>query len=251
MKIFAGTVQNMVALANMDSKWKLKKEELGKRELAEMDPVSRQIALYKEDLEKMRESRQKEDINNKLKAGEGLTPEEMDYLKKTDPKAYKEYQELQQEKEAYEKRLKSCETKEDVEELKLNTMGQFMAAAKQVASNPNIPKGKKKELMERILKKVMGVQKKHIEFVVSGRYQSLPTEEEEAEKKKRKYRREDNKEHAEESDQTDIRVEGLSLEELREKADRAFAEVKNALDLEKTEPSQAYSDNESVTTIIK
>ena len=183
MKLFAGTVQNMVTLANMDNKWKQKKKELGQKELAEMDPVSRQIAIYKEDLAKIQESRQKEGINNKLKAGEGLTPEEIDYLKKNDPKAYKEYQELQQEKEAYEKRLKSCKTKEDVESLKLNTMGQFMAAAKQIASNPNIPKGKKKELMERILKRVMGVQKKHVEFILSGRYHSLPTREEEEEKK--------------------------------------------------------------------
>ena len=140
MKLFAGTVQNMVTLANMDNKWKQKKKELGQKELAEMDPVSRQIAIYKEDLAKIQESRQKEGINNKLKAGEGLTPEEIDYLKKNDPKAYKEYQELQQEKEAYEKRLKSCKTKEDVESLKLNTMGQFFAAAKQIVSNPNFPK---------------------------------------------------------------------------------------------------------------
>ncbi len=242
MKIFSGTVQNMAALANMDNKWKLKKKELGKKEFAEMDPVSRQIALYEEDLAKMRESRQKEDINNKLKVGEGLTPEEIDYLKKTDPKAYKEYQELQQEKEAYEKKLKSCDTKEDVEELKLNTMGQFMAAAKQVASNPNIPKGKKKELMERILKKVMGVQKKHIEFVVSGRYQSLPTEEEEAEKKKQKRVQENDKEHSGEKDQTDAWLDGLSLEELKEKADKVFAEVKNELGFEHAEQSQVNVD---------
>ena len=80
MKLFAGTVQNMVTLANMDNKWKQKKKELGQKELAEMDPVSRQIAIYKEDLAKIQESRQKEGINNKLKAGEGLTPEEIDDL---------------------------------------------------------------------------------------------------------------------------------------------------------------------------
>ena len=57
MKLFAGTVQNMVTLANMDNKWKQKKKELGQKELAEMDPVSRQIAIYKEDLAKIQESR--------------------------------------------------------------------------------------------------------------------------------------------------------------------------------------------------
>lgn len=250
MKLFAGTVQNMVTLANMDNKWKQKKKELGQKELAEMDPVSRQIAIYKEDLAKIQESRQKEGINNKLKAGEGLTPEEIDYLKKNDPKAYKEYQELQQEKEAYEKRLKSCKTKEDVESLKLNTMGQFMVAAKQIASNPNIPKGKKKELMERILKRVMGVQKKHVEFILSGRYHSLPTREEEEEKKKRKNERE-NPEQVDENDQTDAELGDLSLEDLRKKADKAFEEVKSELGLGEIEPPRTDAGAERATAIIK
>lgn len=57
-----------------------------------------------------------------------------------------------------------------------------MAEAKSIANNPNIPKQKKLKLMEKLLKKVMGVEKKQKEFYLTAYYQNLPTEEIEKEK---------------------------------------------------------------------
>lgn len=230
INLITGTIRNTIKLAEMDQKWQQKKEETGKKEFAEMDPQSRQIALYQEDMRKIRENRQKEALNNKLKAGEGLTPEEIDYLKKHDPKAYQEYLEVKQEKAAYEKRLKACKTKEDVEKLKLHKMGHFMAEAKSIANNPNIPKEKKLELMEKLLKKVTGVQKKHMDYTASAQYQKLPTQEE-AEKKRRK------PEQTEQQDQPDGAQENaeLPLPELIEKAEKAYEEVKRELTPEGSE----------------
>ena len=50
------------------------------------------------------------------------------------------------------------------------------------------------------------------------------------------------KEHSGEKDQTDAWLDGLSLEELKEKADKVFAEVKNELGFEHAEQSQVNVD---------
>ncbi len=181
-----GSIRNTVKLAEMDSKWQQKKKNGGKALKAEMSPQERQIQQYKEDLEKMREGRQMSDIDTKLKSGGTLTPEEITYLQRNCPEKYKEYVEIKNEREAYKRQMESCKTKEDVEKLKMNKMSSFLAEAKSVMNNPNIPKGKKLGLMEKILRRVMGMEKEYVKFVNSGRYQSLPTQEELAEEEKRK-----------------------------------------------------------------
>lgn len=176
-----GTIRNTLKLAEMDNQWYQKQKELEKtkqKRRADMDPMAQEILRYKDDLEKMRESNQMSSIDTKLKSGAELTPEEIAYLKKNAPESYREYEEVKREKEAYEHQLKSCRTKEDVEKLKLNKMGQFMAEAKSISNNPNIPKNKKLGLMAKLLKKSMGIQKVHAEFTRSVQYQELPTEEE-------------------------------------------------------------------------
>ena len=134
-----------------------REEKAQQKRLADMDPLVRQLKQYREDAAHMRENNQMASVDTKLKSGEELTPEEQEYLKQNDPDAYREYQEIRQEREAYKRQLKSCRTKEDVEKLKLNKMGSFMAEAKKIANNPVIPKGKKKGLMEKLLKKAVGV----------------------------------------------------------------------------------------------
>lgn len=181
-----GTIRNAVKLAELDNKWQQKKQKGGKAFSKEPDPMTRQIMQYKEDLEKMRESRAMADIGAKIKSGGDLTPDELEYLQKNNPQMYREYMEIKSEKEAYKRELKSCKTKEDVEKLKMNKMNGYLAEAKSVMNNPNIPKGQKLAIMEKILMKTAGVQKVHMEFVNSAYYKSLPTDEELAEEVKEK-----------------------------------------------------------------
>lgn len=180
-----GSIRNTVNLAVMDSKWQQKKKNGGVLK-EEMDPQTRQIMQYKEDLAKMRESKQMASIDAKLNSGGLLTPEEITYLQNKCPEKYREYVELKNEREAYKRQMESCKTKEEVEKLKLSKMNSFLAEAKSVKNNPNIPEGKKKELMEKILRRTMGIQDEYMEFVRSGRYKELPTEEELAEEKREK-----------------------------------------------------------------
>ncbi len=181
-----GTIRNTVKMAELNNKWEQKKKNGGKEMKKEMDPQMKQILQYKEDLKRMRESNQMASIDAKLNSGGILTPEEITYLQQKCPEKYKEYMDLKNEREAYKRQMEACKTKEDVEKLKLTKMNGFLAEAKSVKNNPNIPDGKKKELMEKILRRTMGVQDEYMAFVRSGKYKELPTEEELSEEMKEK-----------------------------------------------------------------
>lgn len=185
LPIMSGTIYSMGKMAELESKWKQKKES-GKIFQKEMTAEERLMARYQEDLENMRKNDTMNSISGKLRSGQELTPEEVRYLQKNNPALYQEYQEIRSEKEAYERGLKNCKTKEDVERFKINKMNGYLSQAKSVMNNPNIPKGQKKALMEKILGKTMGIEKVHMKFVASGGYAALPTDEEFAEEKKRK-----------------------------------------------------------------
>lgn len=177
-----GTVRNTVKLAQLEQKWQQKKENAGKDE-ENLTPEEKQVRQYQEDLARMRETNQMSSITSKIGSDTELTPDEIKYLKTKNPNAYREYEEVKREKEAYKNQLKSCKSKEDVEKLKMTKMNEFMAEAKSVSNNPNIPKGKKLGMLEKLLKKVKGIQEVHTEFTKSLEYQSLPTEAEAMQKK--------------------------------------------------------------------
>lgn len=178
MFMIAGTIRNTVNLAQMDQKWQQKKvtptKEEKKRELTAQE---RELQRYQEDMEQIRESNRRVEIANKLKAGYTLTNEEIVYLRRNDPEALKEYEEVKREREAYEKQLKNCRSKEETERLKLTKLNGFMAQTKEISTNPYIPKHKKIQLLEKLLKKEAGVQAVHQAFTETLRYQQLPEEE--------------------------------------------------------------------------
>lgn len=149
MFMIAGTIKNAVNLAQMDQKWQQKKaapvKEEQKRELTVQE---RELQRYQENMEQIRESNRRVEIANKLKAGYTLTNEEITYLRRNDPEALKEYEEVKREREAYERQLKSCRSKEETERLKLTKLNGFMAQTKEISTNPYIPKDKKIQLPE-------------------------------------------------------------------------------------------------------
>ena len=175
----AGTIYNAVKMTQMENQWQKKQQDLnGKKDKKdknkELTVEEKQLQRYEEDLAQMRESNKKSYISNKLMSGGELTAGEIEYLKRNAPELLKEYEEIEQGKEAYRKQLKGCKSKEDVEKLKTTKMGEFMAQTKKIASNPNIPKSKKIGLLEKIMKKMAVIQKEHQKFVKSLAYKSLP-----------------------------------------------------------------------------
>ena len=170
------------------------------------------------------------ELYTKLKTGGTLTEEEIAYLKEHDPEALAEYEKAQTEKKAYENALKNCRTKEDVQRLKLNRMGSFAAQAKEIASNPYIPKDKKVVLMQRLNNEVCMIRDAHQAFEKSRAYEELPEEQE--------LRREAAEESAE-------KMEHQKDTEQAETTEDSKVDNKNKADAEAEEVDEPQSDVKS------
>ena len=175
--MIVGTIKNTVKLQMMDTKWQQKKVNPGRKQ-SEMTQEERMLQELREQAKDIREGNKYTKISVKIQAGGTLTAEELKYLKENYPQALQDYEEIKREKEAYERQLKNCRTKEEVERVKVQKLGSFMAEAKKISSNPSIPDDRKKALLGKILAKVINVSEVHYEFTKSLRYQNLPTEEE-------------------------------------------------------------------------
>ena len=179
--MYSGTVQSQVNLQMLDIKWKKKLDDINHKENLSQEEIFMQS--LEEQAADVRKGRDTEQIYTKLKTGGTLTAEEISYLKEHDPEALAEYEKAQSEKKAYEQALKNCRTKEDVERLKLNRMGNFAAQAKTIANSPYIPKDKKLELMNRLNNEVCCIRDAHMEFVKSRVYEEMSEEAEIAEER--------------------------------------------------------------------
>ena len=177
-----GTIRNAVNQKVMNFKWQQKKNEINsKKPISEMSKEERMLADLQEQANLQCESNKHADTYNKLKSGGKLTAEEIAYLEKNDPEALKKYREDQAEKAAYEKELKNCKTEEDVNRVRMNKLGDLAVRAKNITTNPYIPKDKKLELMNQLNNKLCLTNEVYHEFIKSKEYLDLPTEEELAE----------------------------------------------------------------------
>ncbi len=136
--IIAGTIRNSVSLASLESKWQQKKQDMSKGSKENLTAEERELQRLQEQADSIREGKKSTDIDTKLQAGGELTAEEIEYLKKNDPEALKEYEEVKRERESYKKQLKECKSKEEVEKLKMTKMGHYMAEAKEITNDPYI-----------------------------------------------------------------------------------------------------------------
>lgn len=123
-------------------------------------------------------------IRLKLANGRKLTAEEKEYLQKNDPQTYQKVKSIEAEQKNYENELKRCKTKEEVQRVKMNHAAASLSVVNNVKNNPNIPEGKKLELIWQEHMKNQALEKVTKEFVESGRYAKLPTEAEKAEAEK-------------------------------------------------------------------
>lgn len=115
-------------------------------------------------------------IQTKMMSGKRLTSEEMDYLKENDPQTYQKAKAIEMEREAYERELKQCKTKEEVQRLKLSHAASCMASVRNIEGDSSIPKGAKLGLMMQELQRANALGDTERAFMQSGSYKSLPTE---------------------------------------------------------------------------
>ena len=115
-------------------------------------------------------------IRAKMMGGKRLSSSDLEYLKEHDPQLYQKARSIEMEREAYERELKQCKTKEEVQRVKTAHAAAAMAEVENVETNPNIPKGKKLEMMMEILQKTNAMGDTERKFIESGEYKRLPKE---------------------------------------------------------------------------
>ena len=111
-------------------------------------------------------------------SGETLTPEEEEYLEKNDPQTLQKYRQTKAEKKSYEKKLRSCKTKEEVQRLKTNTLSGYLTAFKKIENDPYIPLSEKLAKAQEMLGKSKNIEAAERKFMTTARYRELPTEQE-------------------------------------------------------------------------
>lgn len=185
--ILSGTIASTVQLQMLNNKWMQKKESgnvLSKQELNERSTWTSEqfmIADFQDQLEHNRETQKRQKIDNKIMSGGSLSPEEISYLEKNDPVALKKYRETKEEKESYKEKLRQCKTKEEVDRVKLQKLGELESSLSSIVNDPAIPKSAKLAKAQEILAKTNNIEAAHLEFVKSADYQSMPTDEEKKE----------------------------------------------------------------------
>lgn len=171
----------------LNNKWMQKKESgnvLSKQELNERSTWTSEqfmIADFQDQLEHNRETQKRQKIDNKIMSGGSLSPEEISYLEKNDPVALKKYRETKEDKECYKEKLRQCKTKEEVDRVKLQKLGELESSLSSVVNDPTIPKSAKLAKAQEILAKTNNIEAAHLEFVKSADYQSMPTDDEKKE----------------------------------------------------------------------
>ena len=180
-----GSVSSYMKSIELETKFKKKKAEgdLGpqSRKMTELEIKNEQ---FKAEYKRRQEESDGEDdktlaaINNKIASDEKLTPEEMRYLKDKNPTLYQKVKNIEDEKKQYEKDLKNCKTKEEVERLKMNKVGSALSAIRSAESDPDLPESAKLAVAQGELRRMNGLNKISLKFVESGEYEKLPAEEE-------------------------------------------------------------------------
>lgn len=132
-----------------------------------------------EELKNRQESDKLASITRKMLAGKKLTAEEKDYLRAKNPQAYQKLMQSEQEQKAYEEELRRCETKEDVQRLKMNRINAALSTIK--AAEQGMGKEAAMGIAMEELAKLQAFDRITQEFIKSGDYTKLPTEAERAE----------------------------------------------------------------------
>ena len=179
-----GSVTSYMKSMELETKFKKKKAEgdLGSqsRKKTELEIKNEQFKaeyMHRQD-ENEDDDKMLTDINNKIAVDQELTPEELRYLQNKNPSLYQKVKNIENEKKQYEKDLKNCKTKEEVERLKMNKVSSALSAIKSAESDPNLPESAKLAVAQGELRRMNALNKILAKFVERGEYDKLPAEQE-------------------------------------------------------------------------
>lgn len=221
MIMIAGTIRQSVQMATMNTLIEEKKIKGFVKKKEDLTPEERMLEQFKEQAAQNKEAEVANGIANKVMSGKKLSMEEIEYLQKKNPQLLKEYRDMQEEMKAYERQLRNCKTKEEVERVRVNKVNGYLAQAKSISHNAVIPKAEKKAMLEQIMARLTNMEKVHVKFVKSVEYKELPKEQEIA-----KERAELTSERQEAATQM-LKEAGKKQEEMSEEADTDESQEKS------------------------
>lgn len=220
----SGYVKNM----KLKTKWNHKKETNDFESQSKKSELQRKNEAFKASYLKQREENKGDEtlnkINNKIASGAELTANEMKYLQTKNPILYQKLLANEAEKKNYEKELKKCKTKDEVEKLKMSKATKALSAISAVKNNPNIPEGTKLAVAQGEMNRLQELEKIAHKFEKSSEYAKLPTD---AEKRK------------EEADLAEAK---------RNEAKKLYEDIKNNC-ADKTEKSETEDKTESTEKV--
>ena len=178
--MITGTISNAVRQDFLSKKWDAKKKSgnvLSKQDKSSnvnRTPEQSMLERFREEMKQNKENSKINGIANKVTNGENLTPEEEQYLAEKNPGLLNSYRQAKLEQKAYEEKLKNCETKDEVQRLKTNTVNGYLSEMSAAKGTGN--KGAIVATAKKVLAKLKNIEKAEIEFIKSGAYSNLPTE---------------------------------------------------------------------------
>ena len=247
--MITGTISNAVRQDFLSKKWDAKKKSgnvLSKQDKSSnvnRTPEQSMLERFREEMKQNKENSKINGIANKVTNGEDLSPEEEQYLAEKNPGLLNSYRQAKLEQKAYEEKLKNCETKDEVQRLKTNTVNGYLSEMSAAKGTGN--KGAIVATAKKVLAKLKNIEKAEIEFIKSGAYSNLPTEADEQIEETRETVEEnerlleeisegvdDNKELVEETDTTtEGNVEHVELSDgENENIAKTFIEVNETVD---------------------
>jgi len=178
--MITGTISNAVRQDFLSKKWDAKKKsgnalsKQDKNSNVNRTPEQSMLERFREEMKQNKENSKISGIANKVTNGEDLTPEEEQYLAEKNPGLLNSYRQAKLEQKAYEEKLRNCETKDEVQRLKTNTINGYLSEMSAAKGTGN--KGAIVATAMKVLAKVKNIEKVEIEFIESGAYSNLPTE---------------------------------------------------------------------------
>ena len=178
--MITGTISNAVRQDFLSKKWDAKKKsgnvlsKQDKNSNVNRTPEQSMLERFREEMKQNKENSKISGIANKVTNGEDLTPEEEQYLAEKNPGLLNSYRQAKLEQKAYEEKLKNCETKDEVQRLKTNTVNGYLSEMSAAKGTGN--KGAIVATAKKVLAKLKNIEKAEIEFIKSGAYSNLPTE---------------------------------------------------------------------------
>ena len=178
--MITGTISNAVRQDFLSKKWDAKKKsgnvlsKQDKNSNVNRTPEQSMLERFREEMKQNKENSKISGIANKVTNGEDLTPEEEQYLAEKNPGLLNSYRQAKLEQKAYEEKLRNCETKDEVQRLKTNTVNGYLSEMSAAKGTGN--KGAIVATAKKVLAKLKNIEKAEIEFIKSGAYSSLPTE---------------------------------------------------------------------------